>query len=179
MDMDMDMDIPLPEELELLEANSHFYEEPYIDSPPSDPSPPQSPPLKNLEIDGSKRPRNSDAIESQPEENKRTKRIDIEEEEEEEEEDWLRYAPPEETNVEVAVEKDEEVYLSRFMSAINGDCIPVTAPSGGERVYAKISGAQRDEGLEKLNCKERSKGLLPEPVNVLLQRVEQQAFAKF
>ncbi|MBA0857319.1 hypothetical protein Goshw_010571 [Gossypium schwendimanii] len=178
MDMDMDMDIPLPEELELLEANSHFYEEPYIDSPPSDPSPPQSPPLKNLEIDGSKRPRNSDAIESPPEENKRTKIIDIEEEEEEEEEDWLRYAPPEETNVEVAVEKDEEVYLSRFMAAINGDCMPVTAPSGGERVYAKIRSAQRDEGLEKLNRKEQSKGLLPEPVNVLLQRVEQQAFAK-
>ncbi|KAA3455738.1 chromosome transmission fidelity protein 18-like protein [Gossypium australe] len=175
MDMDMDMDVPLPEELELLEANSHFYEEPYIDSPPSDPYPPQSPPLKNLEIDGSKRPRNSGAIESPPEENKRTKRIDIEEEEEE---DWLRYAPPEETNVELAVEKDEEVYLSRFMSAINGGCMPVTAPSGGERVYAKISGAQRDEGLEKLNRKERSKGLLPEPVNVLLQRVEQQAFAK-
>ncbi|KAB2064953.1 hypothetical protein ES319_A09G056300v1 [Gossypium barbadense] len=176
----MDMDIPLPEELELLEANSHFYEEPYIDSPPSDSSPPQSPPLKNLETDGSKRPRNSDAIESPPEKNKRTKRIDIgeEEEEEEEEEDWLRYAPPEETNVEVAVEKDEEVYLSRFMSAINGDCMPVTAPSGGERVYAKISGAQRDEGLEKLNLKEPSKGLLPEPINVLLQRVEQQAFAK-
>ncbi|KAL1151822.1 hypothetical protein V6Z11_A09G067800 [Gossypium hirsutum] len=157
----MDMDIPLPEELELLEANSHFYEEPYIDSPPSDSSPPQSPPLKNLETDGSKRPRNSDAIESPPEKNKRTKRIDIgEEEEEEEEEDWLRYAPPEETNVEVAVEKDEEVYLSRFMSAINGDCMPVTAPSGGERVYAKISGAQRDEGLEKLNLKERSKSSL-------------------
>lgn len=158
--MDMDLDIPLPEELELLEANSHFYEEPYIDSPPSDPSPPQSPPLKNLEIDGSKRPRNSDAIESPPEENKRTKRNENEEEEEEEEEDWLRYAPPEETNVEVAVEKDEEVYLSRFMSAINGDCMPVTAPSGGERVYAKISGAQMDEGLKKLNLKERSKGSL-------------------
>ncbi|KAL4312022.1 hypothetical protein GQ457_01G023010 [Hibiscus cannabinus] len=179
MDIDMDMDIPLPEELELLEAESHLYEEPYIDSPPLDPSPPQSPPSRNLEVDGSKRSLDSIAIESPPEENKRIKRIEIEEEEEkEEEEDWLRYSPPQETEVAVAVEKDEEVYLSRYVSAIDGDCMPITAPSGGERVYAKISRAREDEGLKKLNLKDRSNGLIPEPVNVLLQRVDQEAFAK-
>ncbi|KAK8548044.1 hypothetical protein V6N12_060971 [Hibiscus sabdariffa] len=178
MDMDMDMDIPLPEELELLEADSHLYEEPYIDSPPLDPSPPQSPPSRNLEIDGSKRSLDSISIESPPEENKRIKRIEIEEEEKEEEEDWLRYSPPQETEVAVAVEEDEEVYLSRYVSAIDGDCMPITAPSGGERVYAKISRAQGDGGLKKLNLKDRSNGLIPEPVNVLLQRVDQEAFAK-
>ncbi|XP_021290987.1 chromosome transmission fidelity protein 18 homolog isoform X1 [Herrania umbratica] len=180
----MDIDIPLPEELELLEANSHFYEEPYLDPPSPDPSPPKSPPSENREIDGSKRPRNSVETESPPEENKRTKTIEIEEEEEEEkekeeeEEDWLRYSPPQGNNVGAAVEKDEEVYLSRYVSAINGDCVPVTAPSGGERVYAKIRRAQRDERLKKLNIKERSNGLIFEPVNVLLQRVEQQVFTK-
>ncbi|EOY05349.1 P-loop containing nucleoside triphosphate hydrolases superfamily protein, putative [Theobroma cacao] len=178
----MEIDIPLPEELELLEANSHFYEEPYLDPPSPDPFPPKSPPSENLEIDGSKRPRNSVETESPPEENKRTKTIEIEEEEEEEKEkeelDWLRYSPPQENKVGAAVEKDEEVYLSRHVSAINGDCMPVTAPSGGERVYAKISRAQRDEILKKLNIKERSNGLIFEPVNVLLQRVEQQVLTK-
>ncbi|XP_017975749.1 PREDICTED: chromosome transmission fidelity protein 18 homolog isoform X2 [Theobroma cacao] len=178
----MEIDIPLPEELELLEANSHFYEEPYLDPPSPDPFPPKSPPSENLEIDGSKRPRNSVETESPPEENKRTKTIEIEEEEEEEkekeEEDWLRYSPPQENKVGAAVEKDEEVYLSRHVSAINGGCMPVTAPSGGERVYAKISRAQRDEILKKLNIKERSNGLIFEPVNVLLQRVEQQVLTK-
>ncbi|KAK6255143.1 hypothetical protein SCA6_016448 [Theobroma cacao] len=178
----MEIDIPLPEELELLEANSHFYEEPYLDPPSPDPFPPKSPPSENLEIDGSKRPRNSVETESPPEENKRTKTIEIDEEEEEEkekeEEDWLRYSPPQENKVGAAVEKDEEVYLSRHVSAINGGCMPVTAPSGGERVYAKISRAQRDEILKKLNIKERSNGLIFEPVNVLLQRVEQQVLTK-
>ncbi|XWS35110.1 hypothetical protein CRYUN_Cryun21dG0098100 [Craigia yunnanensis] len=171
----MDMDIPLPEELELLEADSHFYEEPYLDSPSPDPSPPKSPPSENFEIEGQKRPRNSVETETTPEENKRTKTIEIEEEEEE---DWIRYSPPQETNVGIAIEKDEDVYLSRYASKINGDYVPVTAPSGGERVYAKISKAQRDERLKKLNLKERSNGLIFEPVNVLLQRVEQQAFDK-
>ncbi|XP_022722750.1 chromosome transmission fidelity protein 18 homolog [Durio zibethinus] len=172
--MDIDMDMPLPEELELLEANSHFYEEPYLDSPPRDPCPPKSPPSENLEIEGPKRPRESVETEPSAEENKRTKTNEIEEEEE----DWLPYSAPQETNVAAAVEKDEEVYLSRYASAIDGDFLPVTAPSGGERVYAKISRAQRDEGFKKLNLKERSNGLIFEPVNVLLQRVEQQAFAK-
>ncbi|XVF38043.1 hypothetical protein REPUB_Repub20aG0063800 [Reevesia pubescens] len=175
--MDMEMDIPQPEELELLEGNSHFYEEPYLDYSSPDPSPPKSPPSESPEIEGPKRSRNSDETETPSEENKRTKTIEIEEEEEEE--DWLRYSPPQETNVAAAVEEDDkEVYLSRYMSKINGDSIPITAPSGGERVYAKISRAQRDERLKKLNLNERSNGLIFEPVNVLLQRVEQQAFAK-
>ncbi|OMO99864.1 hypothetical protein CCACVL1_03577 [Corchorus capsularis] len=183
--MDMDMDIPLPEELELLEADSHFYEEPYVDPPSPDPSPPRSPPSEHFEIDGPKRPRNSVEEESPREENKRTKTIEIEEEEneegekEDEGEDWLRYSPPpQENSVAATVEKDQEVYLSRYMSAIDGACMPITAPSGGERVYAKISTAQRDERSKKLDIRERFNGLISEPVNVLLQRAEQQAFTK-
>ncbi|XVE81404.1 hypothetical protein DITRI_Ditri15bG0060700 [Diplodiscus trichospermus] len=171
----MDMDIPFPEELELLEANSHFYEEPYLDPSSPDPSPPKSPASERVEIEGPKRPRNAIEIEPPADENKRTKTIEIEEEDEE---DWLRHSPPQETTVAAEVEKDEEVYLFRYVSAINGDCVPVTAPSGGERVYAKISRVQRDERLDKLNLKERSNGLISEPVNVLLQRMEQQAFAE-
>ncbi|XVF84667.1 hypothetical protein PTKIN_Ptkin17bG0055900 [Pterospermum kingtungense] len=175
VDVDVDMDIPLPEELELLEANSHFYEEPYLDYPSPDLSPPKSPLPGNIEIDGQKRPRNSVEADLPLEENKRTKTIEIEEEKEE---DWLRYSPLQESNVTAAVEKDEEdVYLSRYASKIDGDCVPITAPSSGERVYAKISRAQRDERSKKLNLKE-SKGLILEPINVLLQKVEREAFAK-
>ncbi|OMO88327.1 hypothetical protein COLO4_20296 [Corchorus olitorius] len=179
MDMDMDMDIPLPEELELLEADSHFYE-PYVDPPSPDPSPPRSAPSEHFEIDGPKRPRNSVEEESPREENKRTKTFEIEEEGKEDDgEDWLRYSPPpQENNVAATVEKDEKVYLSRYMSAIDGACMPITAPSGGERVYAKISTAQRDERSKKLDIRERFNGLISEPVNVLLQRAEQQAFTK-
>ncbi|XP_012092645.1 chromosome transmission fidelity protein 18 homolog isoform X2 [Jatropha curcas] len=188
--MDMDMDIPAPEELEWLEANSHLPEY-HLDLPSPNSylyppeeegqSPPQSPspPTENR-----KRPR-SDVLDSPnheeifPSEEKRSKINDVEPEADE---DWLRYSPPaQEKNggeEEEIVEVEEERVLSRYASQIDGDFIPVTAPSGGDRVYAKICRVEREERSKKLDVRSQSKGLTVEPFNVLLQRLEQEAFTK-
>lgn len=79
-------------------------------------------------------------------------------------EDWLRYSPPQERNggdqeerVEVVVEKEERI-VSRYASEIDGDFIPVTAPSGGDRVYAKICRVDKEERSKKLDVKALSNG---------------------
>ncbi|XP_048235422.1 chromosome transmission fidelity protein 18 homolog isoform X3 [Ricinus communis] len=190
----MDMDIPDPEELEWLESNSHFQEEDHSDynsypyppdedlkpqqqqeSPPHSPSSP--PPRKRLRSDGPGSPihENIDSIAS---DEKRSKIDDVEQEVDE---DWLRYSPPpppppqEVERMEVAV---EEKIISKYISEIDGDFIPITAPSGGDRVYAKICRVETEERLKKLDMKSQSNGLISEPVNVLLQRMEQEAFTK-
>ncbi|KAJ4722941.1 chromosome transmission fidelity protein 18-like [Melia azedarach] len=163
--MDMDMDIPLPEELELLEAN-------YQDLEPPEEEPPDSPPC---EINAHKRPR-ADAPDSpieddQPKlDDKRTRIVD------DVDEDWLRYSPPQEREDSgVAV---EEKFVSRYASEIDGDFLPVTAPSGGDRVYVKICRIVGEDRGKKLDIKSRSNGLTSEPINVLLQKVEQETFTK-
>ncbi|PON63766.1 ATPase, AAA-type, core [Parasponia andersonii] len=198
--MDMDIDLPLPEELELLEESYHFNEDD-LDLEPAEPYPypyeeeekeeeeqptlakSPAPSSSEAQINGHKRSRSSDGPDSsvaqvsRPSDEKRC-RVD----EEEEEEDWLlRYSLSEEAEpiVEEGVgEVLEEKLVWRFASEIDGDFIPVTAPSGGDRVYAKVVKEERKERREKLDMKTPSGGLIVEPINVLLQKVEQEAFTK-
>ncbi|GLT97836.1 hypothetical protein SLE2022_153820 [Rubroshorea leprosula] len=186
----MDMDIPLPEELELLEANSHYYDEPCLD--PSSPDPysssaarsPDSPPSASPEINGQKRPRHSVDSESPSDENKRAKIIDVDEnagiqiDDDDDEEDWLRYSPPPQDSNTTVAGVQEEIYLSRYASAIDGDFLPVTAPSSGDRVYARVCRVECELRTKKLDVTGQSNDLISEPFDVLLQRIEQQAFNK-
>ncbi|KAM7462045.1 hypothetical protein LguiA_030166 [Lonicera macranthoides] len=96
------------------------------------------------------------------------------------EEDWLRYSPT--RSDEVVIEEDlvveeEGKIVSRFASEIEGDCIPITGPDG-ERVYTKIDRFEEEDRGRRLDVKHHTKGLIPESINVLMQRVEQDAFAK-
>ncbi|ESQ36451.1 hypothetical protein EUTSA_v10006720mg [Eutrema salsugineum] len=197
----MEFDIPLPEELELLEANSYYPEEeddylnfeeapyPYDEEKEEEErvaqkelhvQQPDSP-----EINGIKRPRSlmSDPIvnldEVSPASEKRSKigdnRVEMEDE------DWLRPSPVKE--VVHAVEEEEEVIppetiFSRYASEIDGECFPITAPDGGERVYAKFCRALGDEEVKKLDVKAKSNGLIKDPISVLLQQSEKEAFNK-
>jgi len=207
----MEFDIPLPEELELLEANSHFYEEEdeYLnfEEPPypypidgdeekeeervahKEPHVRQS---ESSDIKGCKRPRSliSDPIvnldEVSPASDKRSKiddnRVEIEDE------DWLRFSPVKE--VVHVMEEEEEVVIPqetmlsrllycswdlptrnfffsnlvigicRYASEIDGECFPITAPDGGDRVYAKFCRALGDEEVEKLDVKDKSNGTM-------------------
>lgn len=140
----MEFDIPLPEELELLEANSHFYEEEEDDylnfEEPPYPYPidgdeekeeerlaqkePHVQRSESIDINGCKRPRNviSDPMvnldEVSPAFEKRSKidnnRVEIEDE------DWLRFSPVKEV-VHVMEEEEEvevipqEIILSRLL----------------------------------------------------------------
>ncbi|KAL7177426.1 hypothetical protein ACSBR2_030732 [Camellia fascicularis] len=96
-------------------------------------------------------------------------------------EDWIRYSPPPPQNeatevVETVVVEAVEKIVSRYASEINGDCIPVTGLDG-DRVYAKMSRVEEDR-LKKLDVKAYSSGLISEPIHILMQRVETEAFAK-
>ncbi|CAJ1967958.1 unnamed protein product [Sphenostylis stenocarpa] len=191
MDMDdMDMDIPLPEELELLESNSHFPEQNQEEEdhhyyfadldPPTEPHSPQPPPdlpAPSLEIEsnGHKRSRPSS-----PPEEKRTKvRVAVEEDSSTAaaDEDWLRYSPPlpEPSAQETTFPKEKT--LSRFASEIDGECMPISAPNG-DRVYAKLNRFEGEERVKNLDCNSYSAELSSEPINVILERLEQEAFAK-
>ncbi|XP_021896934.1 chromosome transmission fidelity protein 18 homolog [Carica papaya] len=200
---DMDMYIPLPEELELLEANSHIQED-YLDLQPpedddrfyEDPQPnlsTSSSPLKSSrssierQINGNKRSRpyaldllSQDNSEF-PSDEKRNKADCLRLHLEEEEEDWLRRSPQQESNPGVEVvelEIPNEKIISRYASEIDGECIPITAPNGGDRVYARICRLEGEERIKKLNLRAQSNGLILEPINSLLQKAEQEAFAK-
>ncbi|KAK0607817.1 hypothetical protein LWI29_021036 [Acer saccharum] len=181
--MDMDYDIPLPEELESLEADSyhHDHQEYYPDLDLPEQDPPDSPPSTDPQISGqNKRPRSEctdSPIEDSelPSDEKRSRVVDGEEEEEEE--DRHRYSPPPEVEQEEVRVVEEENILSRYAFQIDGECMPVTAP-GGNRVYAKISRFETEERLKKMNFKTHSNGLISEPFNVLLEKLEQEAFTK-
>lgn len=171
------MDIPLPEELEFLESNSHFYEEDYPDleppepypqqeepQPPSPSSPTDPPLISDTQTTGHKRHRSDDlhaptTDNTAPSDDKRSRIDDLEPEPKPkpDEEDWLRYSPPPAREPSPVVEEQEEKIVSRYASQIDGDCIPVTAPSG-DRVYAKICRVAREERLNKLHAKTQSGG---------------------
>ncbi|CAN0915710.1 Fatty acid amide hydrolase [Linum grandiflorum] len=174
-------------ELEWLEANSLFPEEDDLvpavhpdEEPPQ--SPPESPTLAS--ISGQKR-RLSHCLDSSNLgeegtaddviiEPKKTKVHD--------DEDWLRYSPTRDSRdtVGAPMEEDpvEERIVSKFISQIEGDFIPVTAPGGEDRVYAKLCTVQTDRGAIQLDLKSKSGGLLVEPINVLFEKAEQLAFNK-
>lgn len=76
-------------------------------------------------------------------------------------EDWLRFSPPQQDRrdadlVMVGEQKVEKV-LSRYAAEIEGDFMPVTGLDG-ERVYAKISGVEKEERVKKLEIKGNSEG---------------------
>ncbi|KAG5531224.1 hypothetical protein RHGRI_025995 [Rhododendron griersonianum] len=118
-------------------------------------------------------------------EDKRKKGDDVRLENEEGEgegEDWLRYSPPPTEEGGGMVEEDvvveEERVVSRFASEIDGDFVPVTGLDG-ERVYAKMSSRVEEmNGLKKVGIKVHTGGLISEPINILIQRAETQAFTK-
>ncbi|CAH2038914.1 unnamed protein product [Thlaspi arvense] len=192
----MDFDIPSPGELERLEANEeeddylYFEEAPYPypidgDEENEEEKEPSFRQSESPDINGCKRPRSllSDPIinldEVSPASEKRSKiddnRVEMEDE------DWLRFSPVKEA-VRVMEEEEEvvpqETILSRYASEIDGECFPITAPDGGERVYAKFCRALGDEEVKKLDMKAKSNGLIKDPISVLLQQSEKEAFNK-
>ncbi|KAL8260028.1 hypothetical protein R6Q59_027981 [Mikania micrantha] len=88
--------------------------------------------------------------------------------------DWMRYSSPEEEPV--LVVEEEERFISRYATDIEGDIMPVTAPDG-DRVYAKLI-EEKDDKLKKLEVKGSSKGLTSEPISVLMQKMEQAELQK-
>ncbi|PIA36193.1 hypothetical protein AQUCO_03400244v1 [Aquilegia coerulea] len=99
---------------------------------------------------------------------------------EEEEEDWIRYSPSTENaeTIPPAPIVHEEKFIFRFASEIEGNYISITGPDGN-RVYAKMDQVEmNDNSLKTLNRKGYANGLIPEPINVLIDKMEQEAFAK-
>ncbi|KAF5736657.1 chromosome transmission fidelity protein 18 [Tripterygium wilfordii] len=183
------MDIPLPDELEWLEHNSHI-EEDLLDIDPPELHPPeeegqQEEPPEPLSPFNSHKRRRSESSDSPnhedsvPSDEKRSKMLGVQTEVQE---DWLRYSPQEESNRvdadSLGVDLGEEIVVSRYASLIDGDFLPVTAPSGGDRVYAKKCSVETETESKKLDVKGRLSGLISEPIHVLLQRVEKEAFSK-
>ncbi|PSS24093.1 Chromosome transmission fidelity protein [Actinidia chinensis var. chinensis] len=97
---------------------------------------------------------------------------------ENDDEDWLRYKPPQNEAAEVVepVVIEEEKIVSRYASEIDGDCVPVTG-FDGERVYAKMSRVEEDR-LKKIDMRAHYSGLTSEPIQILIQKAEAEAFTK-
>ncbi|CAI9117844.1 OLC1v1019329C1 [Oldenlandia corymbosa var. corymbosa] len=100
----------------------------------------------------------------------------------EEDEEWLRYSPPlagnGDADVEMAAEEEvQERYLSRYMSEIDGDCVPVTGLDG-ERIYAKFCRAENVESMKKLDLRGDFEGLSRERIRDMMERVEHLEFSK-
>ncbi|CAN1146914.1 Chromosome transmission fidelity protein 18 homolog [Linum perenne] len=185
----MDFDIPQADELEWLEANSHSPEEdelrPFV---PSDEEPPQSPfGLPTAGSNSGQKRQISHVLDSSNlvDEGNADVRIDQKRSKVDDDQDWLRYSPTRDSEDRVGasmeedqVEEVEERIVSKFLSQIDGDFIPVTAPGGEDRVYAKLCTVQADGTAHKLDLKSKSGGLLAEPINVLFEKAEQLAFNK-
>ncbi|CAN1790029.1 Chromosome transmission fidelity protein 18 homolog [Linum perenne] len=185
----MDFDIPQADELEWLEANSHSPEEdelrPFV---PSDEEPPQSPfGLPTAGSNSGQKRQISHGLDSSNlvDEGNADVRIDQKRSKVDDDQDWLRYSPTRDSEDRVGasmeedqVEEVEERIVSKFLSQIDGDFIPVTAPGGEDRVYAKLCTVQADGTAHKLDLKSKSGGLLAEPINVLFEKAEQLAFNK-
>ncbi|KAH7521831.1 hypothetical protein FEM48_Zijuj07G0073800 [Ziziphus jujuba var. spinosa] len=209
MDMDMDIPLPEELELLEAQLHDHHEDyldleppEPYPEdeqqqqqqqrshfrSPPSDDDPPSS--TAGVQSNGQKRSRTTDGPdallvleESGPSDEKRSRTTVEEDLPNEADEDWLRYSPPPEESEPMVVEEpavvEEEKFVWRYASEIDGDFIPVTAPSGGDRVYAKINRFEKvEQPKKKFDVVSQSGGLILEPINVLLQKAEQEAFTK-
>ncbi|XP_042394576.1 chromosome transmission fidelity protein 18 homolog isoform X1 [Zingiber officinale] len=192
----MEMDFPAAEELEYLESNSIFpdedgedffekeegdtaaaFDDLNFDESAAGGQIPHQDRLaaKNLhqEITKKRLWLAEDESEENLDHEARAKRIALEDESDE---DWLRYSPQREAVSDVLVA--EEKILSRFSADIEGQCMPVTAPSGA-RVYAKMSSAETGGGRgEFMARKERGAGLLSEPISALNKKMEQEALAK-
>ncbi|CAF2105319.1 unnamed protein product [Brassica oleracea] len=202
----MEFDIPLPEELELLEANSYYPEEEDDDYLNFEEAPYPYPidgdeekeeeeeeeiaqkesnlqQSESPDINGCKRPRSlvSDPIVNLDEASEKRSKVNDNRVEMEDEE-WLRFSPVKEA-VQIMEEEEEvisqETVLSRYASEIDGECFPITAPDGGDRVYAKFSRALGDEEVKRFHLKAKSNaGLIKDPISVLLQQSENESFNK-
>ncbi|KAF3792213.1 Chromosome transmission fidelity protein [Nymphaea thermarum] len=127
-------------------------------------------------------------------------RSPIHAEDQPQDEDWLRYSPREVSRggdrlakdraVHDAMEmdsgsgvscrsslEDEENMPCRFASDIEGGFMPVTGPDG-TRVYARLCASEKNDCFSLRSGGRPEKCLLLEPVRILLERVEQEAFLK-
>ncbi|KAF9611201.1 hypothetical protein IFM89_027515 [Coptis chinensis] len=77
------------------------------------------------------------------------------------------------------VEEEEEKFISRFVSEIEGNCMAITGLDGN-RVYAKMTSnvEMNDSSTKKLNIKGYANGLISEPISVLMDKMDQEALAK-
>ncbi|KAJ8483655.1 hypothetical protein OPV22_016140 [Ensete ventricosum] len=101
-------------------------------------------------------------------------------------EDRLRYFPQKDSDtVGVTSVPDvslpdvvaEETILSRFATDIDGECMPVTSPSG-VRVYAKMSIAEIGGDRGKVMASRPERGLLLESISTLSKKAEEEALEK-
>ncbi|KAH9620440.1 hypothetical protein KSS87_004132 [Heliosperma pusillum] len=77
--------------------------------------------------------------------------------------------------------EDYGKYFSRFEWEVEGESMSITAPSGDERVYAKLDKGilqDVDRSVNKFKSSAHSSGLISEPVSLLLQKAEQDALMK-
>ncbi|XP_010241140.1 PREDICTED: chromosome transmission fidelity protein 18 homolog [Nelumbo nucifera] len=91
-------------------------------------------------------------------------------------EGWLRYSPSKERADVAPAVVEQEKFISRFASEIEGDCISITGPSG-DRVYAKINRFETND-VKRLSIDGHANGLTLEPIGILMERAEQEAFTK-
>ncbi|KAJ0984088.1 hypothetical protein J5N97_002444 [Dioscorea zingiberensis] len=179
------MDIPDPEELEWLESNSFYPEEEDGEEfiiPEDDEEVQEIPaleirdPTSDTEVQVSrKRPLSVDDGVCNGDSGSKRRAL--------EDEDWLRYSPPKHVVSDESTKADDplvsvtEEIISRFASDIQGDCMPVTGPCG-DRVYAKLSSGEKAGGQKLPHRGKPSNVLLSVPINVLMERLEQETFQK-
>ncbi|KAG0496752.1 hypothetical protein HPP92_001443 [Vanilla planifolia] len=118
-----------------------------------------------------------------------TKRRALDKEEDgKHDEDWLRYSEllPKVVDVHEIAENDlpmteaptVEKTLSRFAIDIEGECIPITGPSG-DRVYAQLQLKEMaDRGLNNLGMDKTKDGLISEPISAIIGKLDHEVFAK-
>ncbi|KAL4561136.1 hypothetical protein LXL04_033298 [Taraxacum kok-saghyz] len=200
MEMETEMDMPMPDELEWLEADLQHHED-YLDEDIEPPLPeeeasyieevyevlqpepivkPSLPILEKVQPKKRFRPLSPNLLDLTNADNSvEDKRCKVDDSSAiDADDDWLRYSPPPKDESVVIVEEEEkETFISRYLTDIEGDFMPVTAPDGN-RVYAKLVKEEKNEKLKKLNVKAPSKGLMLEPISVLMQRAEEDALQK-
>lgn len=177
---EMEMDIPMPDELEWLEADLQLHEE-YLDEDPEPPPLPEEeasyieevyealqpepivkpalPIPEKVQPKKRFRPLSPNLLDpSNVDDSVEDKRCKVNDSSAiEADDDWLRYSPPPQEESVVIVEEEKETFISRYVTDIEGDFMPVTAPDG-DRVYAKLVKEEKDGKLKKLDVKAPSKG---------------------
>lgn len=165
-----DIDIPLPDELEWLE--SQRYHE--VDDDDIDPSPFPFPPDEEDEINFERETASESPQSVEPQINGHKRSLVLEELADpcaekrrrttpvhEDDEDWLRYSPAGKNDGiehrDQAASDPEENMVSRYVSRIDGECVPVTSPNG-DRVYAKLCRADIGFWGKKLSSNFQSGG---------------------
>lgn len=176
------MDIPLADELEWLESQRYREEEDDGMDPFPFPFPPdeeedevkfegkaasESPQSVEPHINGHKRSSVQGELVG-PCTEKRRRSTPVHEDDE----DWLRYCPAGKSDDiyhrDQTASEPEEIMVSRYVSRIDGECLPVTAPNG-DRVYAKLCRADTQSQGKKLISNFRSGGNVFPPMSLYLR----------